>query len=427
MPYTLHHGTNHTVEVAGELEAEIVDRERSSIIQAFRRRARVPGFRPGKAPESAVRARFSSDIQAELEEQLTGMVLREVFEQEEALKPLTRPHLSDVEFSDDGGFRLTAHMEVRPTYQLPEVKGVELPEVSLEVADAEIAAELEKVAEEHAAWEPADDQPAADGMLVEADLHGDMEDSEEESYHEHDARFVIGHESVPPQINESLQGARVGEQRVAERRFDEDDANERRAGKTVRYSIDVKALKRKIVPPVDDELARTLGLESVDELKQRITEMLERNKRAQRRETWRRSILDHLERELDANDLPSSLVQSAVREDLNRFAYSMAMQGVAPESDQVDWQELAAKVEPGARARVLDMLVLEQLAETWEIGVPEAEVDAVVAAEAQRLRVPPGEHKANLAKEGKLDDLRHSARISATIDEMIRRAGVEVE
>jgi trigger factor len=264
-------------------------------------------------------------------------------------------------------------------------------------------------------------------MLVEADLHGDMEDSEEESYHEHDARFVIGHESVPPQINESLQGARVGERRVAERRFDEDDANERRAGKTVRYSIDVKALKRKIVPPVDDELARTLGLESVDELKQRITEMLERNKRAQRRETWRRSILDHLERELDANDLPSSLVQSAVREDLNRFAYSMAMQGVAPESDQVDWQELAAKVEPGARARVLDMLVLEQLAETWEIGVPEAEVDAVVAAEAQRLRVPPGEHKANLAKEGKLDDLRHSARISATIDEMIRRAGVEVE
>jgi hypothetical protein len=76
---------------------------------------------------------------------------------------------------------------------------------------------------------------------------------------------------------------------------------------------------------------------------------------------------------------------------------------------------------------VLDTLVLEQVAEAWEIAVPEAEVDAYVVAEAQRLNLPPGEHKANLAKEKKLDDLRHSARISSTIDEMIRRSGGEVE
>ncbi len=427
MPYKLSHQPNHTVQVDAELDADAVARERATVVGSFRRQARIPGFRPGRAPESAIIARFADDIDKELKEHLTGLLLREVFESEETLEPLTHPQLKDLEFGEDGGFRMAAEMEVRPAYELPEIEGIELPQVSLEVTDAEIDAELEKVAEENGTWEPANDQTAADGMLVEADLHGEMEGSEEEPYREQDARFVLGDGSVPPQINEALQGAKVGEQRAAERRFDDDDTDERKAGKTVRYTIDVKALKKKELPDINDDLAKTIGLDSLDELRNRIAEVLERNKKAQRRENWRRFVLDHLEQGIDANELPSTLVQAAVREDLNRFAYSMAMQGMAPDSDQVDWQEMAAKMEPGARNRVLDTLVLEQLAGDWEIQVPEAEVDAVVAVEAQKMGIPPAEHKANLAKEERLGALRHSARISATIDELIRRAGGEVD
>jgi trigger factor len=263
--------------------------------------------------------------------------------------------------------------------------------------------------------------------MVEADLQGEMEGSDEEPYSEQGAQFVIGHESVPSQINEALQGAKVGDRRVAEKTFPDDDENESRAGKTVTYAIEVKGLKRKAVPPVDDELATTLGMESLDELTNRVSEVLSRNKEMERREQWRRHILDHLEDGIDVNELPSSLVQGAVREDLSRFSYQMAMQGIDPEKGEVDWQELGAKMEPGARRRVLDMLVLEQLSESWDIPVPEAEVDSYIAAEAVRLNIPPAEHKANLAKEDKLDGMRHSARISATINEMIRRAGGEVE
>lgn len=427
MDYKLTRHPNHTVEVTAELDAEAVERERKSIVDSFRRRARVPGFRPGKAPESAIRARFSSDITAELSEHLASLLLRHVFDSEEGLEPITRPRLGDLEFADDGGFHLSAEMEVRPRYELPAVEEVELPEVTLDVSEAEVDQELAKVAEENATWEPADDAQAADGMLVQADLHGEMEDSEEEPYLEQDARFVLGDDSVPEQINEALQGAAVGRRVTAERRFPDDDENAARAGKTVRYEIDVKSLKRKLVPAIDDELARTVGLDTLEQLRERIAEVLARNKRAQRRETWRRAVLDHLQTGLDDGELPPSLVQAAVREDLNRFAYSMAMQGLAPDSDEVDWQQMAARFEPGARRRVLDELVLDQLAEAWEVGEREAEVDAYIAMEAGRLGVPAAEHKANLAKEGKLDGLRHSAVISATIDEMIRRAGGEVD
>ena len=427
MSYTLSQMANNTVEVTAELDAEAVTSERTAIVRKFRSQAKIPGFRPGKAPESAVRARFAEDIQGELMEHLTGVLMREVFEGEKGLEPITHPQLKDAAFGDEGGFKMTAEIEVRPCYELPEIEGLELPEVSLEVAEAEIAGELDKVAEEHATWEPADDEPAADGMLVEADLKGVMEDSDEEPYDEQDARFVVGHDSVPEQINEALQGAKVGDQKMAEKRFPDDDEKAERAGKTVCYTIDVKGLKKKVLPEVSDDLAKTIGLDSLDELKERIADVLERNKKVERREQWRRFVLDHLEDGIGVNQLPPTLVSGAVREDLNRFAYSLAMQGVDPEAGEVDWQELGAKMEPGSRRRVLDMLVLEQLAEAWEIPVPESEVDAYLASEASQKGIPPAEHKANLASEDKLGGIRSSARMSATINEMIRRAGGEVD
>jgi trigger factor len=427
MPYTLSRRANNTVEVTAELDADTVSTERAEIVRSFRRKAAIPGFRQGKAPESAIRARFGEDIEKELREHLAGKLLGEVFEGEQGLEPLTHPEVSDLVFGEDGGFRMTAAIEVRPRYELPDLEGFELPEVSLEVSDAEVVTELDQIADEHASWEPADDAVAGDGMLVEADLHGEMGDSDQPPYDEQDARFVLGQGSVPDQINEALQGAKVGEQRVAERRFPDDDSDARRAGKTVRYTIDVKALKRKVLPAVDDDLAKTLGFDDLAALKERVVEVLKSTKRRQRREQWRRALLDHMEAAIDVNELPPSLVSQAVREDLNRLAYPMAMQGAAPEEADINWQELAAKVEPSSRKRILDMLVLEQLAESWEIAVPESEVDAYIAAEARQRGIPPGEHKANLAKERKLDDLRSSARISSTIDEMIRRAGGEVD
>jgi FKBP-type peptidyl-prolyl cis-trans isomerase (trigger factor) len=121
------------------------------------------------------------------------------------------------------------------------------------------------------------------------------------------------------------------------------------------------------------------------------------------------------------------LVQATLREQLDRYAYTLAMQGVDVDPEKINWQEIAAKAEPAARQEVLDTLILEALTESWNTAVPEAEVEAYIAAEAARLGVPPAEHAANLAADHRLERVRHGARIAATVDEMIRRAGGEVE
>ena len=427
MTYKLTEQSNHKLEVAGSLTTEIVERERHSIVRSIRGRAKLPGFRDGKAPEAMIRARFADDINDELKEHLSQLVWQEVMETEEELQPITAPQVRELGFADDGSFEFIAELEVRPKYDLPDLASAVLPEFSLGVTDNERAIELERIREQQAVWEPVEDEAAADGMLVEADLLGTMEDSDQDPYEEKDARFVLGGDGLPEEVNEALQGARAGDERVAAKAFPADDENEERAGKTVNYTIKVKALKQKVLPEIDDELAKSLGLESLDELNERIREALERRKLGERREEWRRSLLDHLAEQIDLNSLPSSLVQNAVNERINRFAYEMAMRGAGPKDGNFDWQELAAKAEPAARKHVADTLVLEQLAMEWKTPVPESEVDAYILAEASQLGIPPAEHKANLAAEEKLESIRHAARMTSVVDEMIRRAGGGVE
>jgi trigger factor len=427
MAYTLTHRANHTIEISAHLESADVDRERDQIVRSIRGKARVPGFRPGKAPMAAVRARYAGEIRDELQEHLTGLLWREIFDGEDGIEPLTNPQIRDLSFAEDGGFSFRAELEVRPKYELPELGDLALPEVSLDVSDAEIDDELAKVQQEQAVWEPAEDAEAADGMLVEVDLLGTVEGSDGEPYREEGATFVIGSGSAPPEVNEALQGTRIGDERIAERVLPDDLEDSDKAGKTVTYTISVKGLKRKVLPEIDDDLATTIGLEDLDQLRQRVRDVLEQQKLGERRNSWRRFILDHLETDIDPAELPSSLVQSTLKDQLDRYAYTLAMQGVDFDPESVDWQEIAARAEPAARQEVLDTLILEQLAHSWDIPVPEAEVDAYVAQEAARLGAPPAEHKASLAADGKLERIRHAARIAATVDEMIHRAGGEVE
>ena len=138
------------------------------------------------------------------------------------------------------------------------------------MADTEIDVELTKVQEEQAIWEPADNDEASDGMLVEVDLTGEIEGSDDDPYNEEGASFIIGSGSAPPEVDEALQGAKIGDERIATKVLPDDLEDSDKAGKTVTYTISVKGLKRKVLPEIDDDLATTIGLENLDELRQRI-------------------------------------------------------------------------------------------------------------------------------------------------------------
>ena len=419
---------DHSLEITADLDKTAVDQEREVITRRLRSQARVPGFRPGKAPLSAVRTRYAEEIQEELTEHLAGLLWRKILDDEDEFQPLTQPNFEEMGFGDDGAFSFKAYLEVRPTYDLPSLDGFELPKHSIEVTETEIQTELDGVCEEHVSWEPAaDDFQVIDGVMVEADLTAEVEDSEEPPTTEDNARIIVGADGIPKEISEALQGARIGDQRVAVREVTQDsaegDEGEEATGSAT-YRMTVKAIKEKSLPEIDDELARGMGLDDLDQLKERIVEVLGGRKASERRDKWRRHILDNLEQGIDHENLPPTLVKEAVNGDVQRFVYHLAMQGQAPD-EQMDVQALRARFEPESRLRVLDTLILEQLGDTWEIEVPEDDVHAYIAGEAEQKGIPPGEHKANLIKENRFESLRHAALMAAIVSELLKRAGAE--
>jgi len=428
MAYTLQRRPDHTVEIEATVEAETVEANRTRILQTYRRKARIPGFRPGKAPLSVVRSHFGREVDEELREDLAEHAFQEVVETEDSFVPLTPLRVQEAGFGEDGAFKLKGELEVRPVFELPAVEKLSLPEVSVEVTEADIDEELDKVRAEQAAWEPVEEGTAAeDGMLIELDIHGEVIEGEGEPFNEEGVRFVLGEEGVFPEIQEALRGVLAGEERTVEKQFEGQEKGEEAGAKTVSFRLVVHGLKRRLLPELDEEFAKGMGFDDVEALRQRVREVLERTRHKERRSQWRRALLDQLEEDLDINQLPASLVRSGLREDLERYAYMMAMQGKDPQNEDVDWQELSARMEPEVRKRVLDDLVLEQLADRWGMEVPEDDVRAYVEGDAREKGVPVAEHLANLAKEGQLDGIRHAARISATVDELIRRVGGEVE
>lgn len=427
MPYQLTRRPDHTIEVTAHADSETVEAERLQILHNVRRSARVPGFRPGKAPLSVIRTRFGDAVQSELEEHLSKHLWQEVLDGEEGLEPLTPLQVKSAVFKDDGSFAIDAELEVRPRYDLTPIDNLTLPEIAISVTDGEVEQELEKLRKEQAAWEPVDDQSAEDGMLVEMDLHGEYVDGDGEPFSSEGVRFELGEEGIFAEIQKALQGAKAGQEVTAERRFPDDDQDQERAGKAVRYRIDVLSLKRRILPDLDDDFAAGFGFDGLEALTGRARDAILARKNSERRSSWRRALLDQLEEGIDQNQLPPTLVRRDLREEMERYAYAMAMQGKDPRSEDNDWQRISAELEPQVRRKVLDSLVLEQLGEEWATEVPEDEVNSFLQEDARRRGVPVAEHTANLEKEGRLDEIRHAARVSATVDELIRRAGGEVE
>ncbi len=435
---------DHVVELTAEVSADTVTKERQKITRKVGKNVSLPGFRPGKVPPKVVEKRFRKEVEEELKRALIEQLWRETFASDDSLQPISDElKVNEGEFSDDGSFRFSGEIEVRPVFDLPEPQGAELSDEAVEVTDAEVGQEIEQIRERQAQWEPMDaDEAAEDGVLAEIDLTGEVVEApsatDDESSQEsddasespelpswQDLTVLVGQGTPFPEVDEALQGLRVGESATVTRRFPEDTPEERLQGVTASYTIELKSLRRQVLPPLDDELVKGMnieGLETLEDLRQRVREAVEHRKHQEQQDRWRREVLDYLTEKLDPNELPPTLVQNVLQADLERYAMQLAYSGQDPRTADVDWQQVSAQLEPAARRKALDRLVLEQMAERLDVPVPEATVDAYVRSEAAREGTPPAEYKAKLASEGRLDAIRHAARIDEAARELVEVA-----
>jgi trigger factor len=409
-----------------EIPAEEVEKAFTQVRRAYARRAALPGFRKGKAPEAVVAKRYAEEIKGDVLESLLPDAVSSAIE-EKKLALLGRPHVEDLTWEPPGPIRFVARLDLKPAIDPGDYRDVPIEDMLVEPSEDEVAKVIERIREAHAEFHPVDGRAAAPGDFAVADIAGSFVEilapgQNPRTFRDEKLTLEVGHPDSMPEINEALRGSLPGETRSFRKSFADDFPNEEFRGKTVDYAVTLAALKEKKLPALDDELARAVSEgDTFETLRDKVRARLRREKEIERRRRFRRSILDHLlsRREIPA---PEILVESETTSALRDYARYLAASGVDPEKE--DWSKLREEARPGAERRVREYLLLDAIAEREKIEVSETELEAEFKRAAAERGVEPAALREQMTKAGGLEALRDEMRLSRAVDLLIAGAKV---
>ncbi len=401
--------------------SEVVEQETERVVNQLRNRARLPGFRPGKAPASMVRVRYAHEIRQQVMETL---IPRHLYQQIEAegLRPVGSPDVSDVAFNPGEPLRFRAEFEVVPDFDLQEYRGLAVDYNEAEVTAEEIAAELERVRERHAVYSNLDPRPLADGDHAVIRLESLATPPGVEPIQQDELVVEIGGNDTLSAFTEGLRSRSPGERGEIDVAYPDDYGERRLAGQTVKFSVEVLGLRSKELPDLNDELAKDSGeFETLEQLKDRVRAELESNKHdAAQRET-KSKLVESL---VDAHDfpVPDQLVQRRISANVERSLRTLAGQGLDPTKIRLDWKKIQEIEQPRSSREVKAGLILEKIAAAEHIHATQEEVDRQVQAFARQTRQPVAAARAKLAEEGVLDRIASEIRNGKTLQFLFEQA-----
>jgi trigger factor len=385
-----------------EVGADEVVKETDAVLRRYASQARIPGFRPGKAPAEIVRKRFAKEIEEDVKERLIGRLWRDAT-RERGLSPLGDPVLDELKHEPGQAFSIKTTFEVLPTFEVKDYKGVEARKQTATVDDADLDAAVESIRQGNARFVVDEARLAEPGDVLVADVTEHVEGAEPKTRE----RMVleVGAADNPPELNAAIAGAKSGAVLDATVAYGDDHPAEALRGKSVRYEMKVHEVKRKEIPPLDDEFAKDLGaFDSLEALRARVRADLTERKEAAARAALRQAVLDKV---LLANPLPlpDVLVEEEIQHRLEDAVREMMYHGIDPRKAELDWKQLRDRNEEPARKIVHARLVLDAIADKEGLKVDRKDVDERVHREAERIGEPAEGLRARLQKGGGLQAL----------------------
>ena len=390
-----------------------VDRVREAEARALKyyaQRARLPGFRPGKAPDTVVRKRFGDAIrQTVLEE-----VIRESWETaktNESLKPITDPAIRNLKFEEGSPIEFELHVEVRPELTLERVGGFRVERRETTVPDSAVAEQLARIQEQKAAWIPVEGAKPSPGQMVRVEV-ATIENGAASPSQPHN--LVLGDNQTIPELEEQIMSLLPGETKDAEVRFPEDHPDESRRGQTRHLRITLHEVKRQELPPLDDALAHEVGdFESLDALRAAVRLDLEREAAREADAEVRRILMAQV---VEANNIqaPESLV--------HRLMHGYADMYKVPEEQLPAFEQQFHQI---AEEQVKRDLALDALVDAHGLRATEADLDERISTMAGARGVSAGEIYASLEKSKRLAELERAITEEKAFDFLLKQSTVE--
>jgi trigger factor len=405
-----------------EIPAEDVSKATERVAKEIARVARVPGFRPGKAPVSLIKRRFAEDIKGEVLQSLVPEKVEKAVA-EQKLSPVSQPQVDKLDFNEGQPLKFRAVFEVLPEFEVGKYKGLDIEMPAMEVTDQDINKALEETRERAAAFAPVEGRAVENGDFVQLKLSGTPEGGGDPIQADSVMCHVGAEETMQP-FNENLLGANVGDHKTFDVDYPADYPDAKLAGKKFHYDADVTGIKVKKLPELNDDFAKDVSdATTLDELKNKIRESLEHEREQRRKDLQREKIIFELVKGHDF-PVPESLVEHQKDVRLERVVRSLAQQGVDPRAVNLDWVSLRQRQEDRAKEDVKAELIIDRIASTENIDVTEEDLQR----ELEHLGGHSGESaeaiRARLTKQGALDRMKAKLRSDKTLDWLAQNANV---
>jgi trigger factor len=423
-----------------EIPSTIVDAEIDKVARDYSRAARVPGFRPGKVPAKVVRQRFRDQI---LHDVAHGLIPRAVDEalRERGVEPVDTPDIRDVVVEEGQPLKFTASFETVPPIEPGDYTTITLHQRSTVVADAAVDEALNNLRERAARYEPVEGRGIQRGDSVVMDLvrtatpkqeaplvviAGEptppKPDAEPQTDTHEDVTVEICATANPPGFDDQLMGLNEGHQKTFDVQYPNEYAIQELAGTTVSYSVNVKSIRTRVVPELDDEFAKDLGdFENLDALRVRVRADLEHEATHEAERDLRGELLKQLASRVTF-EVPAALLDREIDRRMEDFVRRLMDQQIDPMKININWEEFREKQREPAAEAVRGALALDEVARRERIAVNDDDINAEVERYAERSGRGAVAVRAKLEKEGGIARLYSGLRREKTVEFLLGKA-----
>lgn len=410
-------------ELELEVPADEVKKQMDKIAKEFARVARVPGFRPGKAPVTLIQRRYADDIKSEMLQSVVPSTLEHALI-EQKLNPITQPQVEHIDFAEGQPLKFKASFEVLPEFDLQEYKGVEIEVPKFEITEKEVNETLATMQERAATFVPVEGRAVQDGDYAQVTLSGVPRTAGLDPINAENVLCHIGGEETIEAFNENLKGANVGDKKQFEVKYPDDYPDQKLAGQIFDYNVEVTGLKEKKVPELNDEFAKDVDAPSMDELRSRIHKDLEAVRDRKQREIGMARLLEKLVGQYDF-PVPQALVEGQQDVRLERTVRQLVNQGVDPRAVNVDWAALRKRHEEPAIKDVRAELLLDRIALAEKIDTTDEELAHEIEHMAGHTGETPEALRARLTKQGAIDRMKSKLRSDKTLDWLYQNSRIQ--
>jgi len=408
-----------------ELPPEQVAATMEATLKELSRKIHVPGFRRGKVPPQIIQRRFQSDIQEEVLRELIPDSYREALTQVD-FTPVGQPRVEDVHFHAGEPLRYRAVVEVKPPVEVKDYRGIPLERKAVEVTDQEVDRALEFLREDAAEYVPMEGWPALRDDLIVLDHESTIHGKPFKGGSGKNLTLLLGRGGYLPGFEEQVVGLQKGDSKQFRLTFPADYPRKDLAGRTAEFKVTVKEVKKRRVPELNDEFAKTVGdVDSVAALRDKLREQLKARKTREQEAELKRAMLEKLAAAHEV-ELPETLVEAEAGSLLQEMLSTVRASGGRLQGLAENAEALTARAFELARRRVKESLLLEAVARQENLAVSDAEVDAEIEAMAaaypaeggaavRRAMKDPGRRAgltARLLERKALDFLYQQARIT---------------